>query len=495
MDGKPLKSSELIKLNFAKNDDGEYVDPVTYKAFTDNTHIVALKNTGNVFAWDTIERLNIKVKNWKDLVSDDDFTRQDIITLQDPQNLGSRDLSTFKYIQDGTSTLTEEQQRERDDPTSGLNTSAMGSSAKIVKAKQAVAKARAERASLADAGKLVSGKAMTADGRQIARASANASTQAPRSVPYNAATHTTGRAAASFTSTGVTPHTSNERALLSEEEYMLKPRRIKEKGYARIQTSHGDINIELIPEHAPRAVWNFVHLAKKGYYDNVKFHRNIPSFMIQGGDPTGTGKGGQSVWGKPFADEFAQSPLTHSDRGILSMANKGKNTNTSQFFITYRKTPHLDRKHTIFGKCIITDPGGETEATLKKLEKVETGDGNRPVEPCSIENIKVFIDPFEEFRKNKERETANGNKPSHVEDDEREDDTTTWTGKRVRNATIASASAPSAGVGKYMASASDTPLQDDQPSPDCDDAVPEELEERHSKKRKKASGFGNFDAW
>ncbi|KAK5004185.1 Peptidyl-prolyl cis-trans isomerase cyp8, partial [Elasticomyces elasticus] len=86
VDGTPLKSSELIKLNFSKNDDGEYVDPVTFKVFTDNTHIVALSNTGNVFAYDTIERLNIKAKNWRDLISDEEFIRKDIITLQDPQN-------------------------------------------------------------------------------------------------------------------------------------------------------------------------------------------------------------------------------------------------------------------------------------------------------------------------------------------------------------------------------------------------------------------------
>ncbi|KAL8945677.1 MAG: hypothetical protein Q9222_007817, partial [Ikaeria aurantiellina] len=86
------------------------VDPVTYKVFTDNTHIVALKNTGNVFTYDTIERLNIKAKNWRDLVSEEDFSRKDIITLQDPQNVESRNLSSFKYLKDGTDTLTPEQQ-------------------------------------------------------------------------------------------------------------------------------------------------------------------------------------------------------------------------------------------------------------------------------------------------------------------------------------------------------------------------------------------------
>jgi peptidyl-prolyl cis-trans isomerase-like protein 2 len=101
VDGTPLKRDELTTLNFAKNEDGEYVDPVTYKVFTDNTHIVALRKSGNVFAWDTVERLNIKAKNWQDLVSDDEFTRKDIITLQDPQSIESRDFSSYKHVKDG----------------------------------------------------------------------------------------------------------------------------------------------------------------------------------------------------------------------------------------------------------------------------------------------------------------------------------------------------------------------------------------------------------
>ncbi len=170
-------------------------------------------------------------------------------------------------------------------------------------------------------------------------ASSDAATRKPmiqeRKLAHNAASYTTGKAAASFTSTGLTPETSGERALLSDEEWMLKPRRVKNKGYARIETNLGNLNIELQTETAPKAVWNFVKLAQKGYYRGVAFHRNIKNFMIQGGDPTGTGKGGTSIWGKNFADEF-EGPLTHDARGIMSMANKGKNTNSSQFFIIYR---------------------------------------------------------------------------------------------------------------------------------------------------------------
>ena len=138
----------MIKLNFTKNEDGDYVDPVTFKVLTDNTHIVALKNTGNVFAYDTVQRLNIKAKMWRDLISNEEFSRQDIVTIQDPQNVESRNISSFKYKQDGVSTLTEEQELERMDPTRNLNKSALGNAARVLKAKEAVELARSKRKSL-----------------------------------------------------------------------------------------------------------------------------------------------------------------------------------------------------------------------------------------------------------------------------------------------------------------------------------------------------------
>ena len=276
VDGSPLKSSELIKLKFAKNEDGEYVDPVTYKVFTDNTHIVALRTTGNVFAYDTVERLNIKAKMWRDLVDDTEFGRADIITLQDPQNVAARDLSGFKYLQEGGSALTAAQEKERG---ASVNLSALGSSAKVLKAKEAVERARKERSDPNRNPALVANKAVAVRGDASA-SNGRSSAPSARVAPYNAAQHTTGKAAASFTSTGLTPHTSGERALLTDEEYMLKPRRVKNKGYARIQTSLGDLNVELQTEYAPKAVWNFVQLAKSGYYKGLVFHRNIRNFMV-----------------------------------------------------------------------------------------------------------------------------------------------------------------------------------------------------------------------
>ncbi len=115
---------------------------------------------------------------------------------------------------------------------------------------------------------------------------------------------------------------------------------------ATIATDRGDIVIELDASAAPQTVNNFVTLARDGFYDGVTFHRVIANFMIQGGDPTGTGRGGP---GYQFADEFAGNPLRH-ERGVISMANAGPGTNGSQFFITHAPQPHLDGRHTVFGR-------------------------------------------------------------------------------------------------------------------------------------------------
>ncbi len=117
---------------------------------------------------------------------------------------------------------------------------------------------------------------------------------------------------------------------------------------AVIETGRGVIELELYPQHAPMTVNNFVFLAKEGFYDDASFHRVIKNFMIQGGDPTGTGRGGP---GYRFEDELKENPLKH-ETGVISMANSGPNTNGSQFFITHSPQPHLNGRHTVFGKVV-----------------------------------------------------------------------------------------------------------------------------------------------
>ncbi|GFS39932.1 cyclophilin-like peptidyl-prolyl cis-trans isomerase family protein [Actinidia rufa] len=132
---------------------------------------------------------------------------------------------------------------------------------------------------------------------------------------------------------------------------------------------------------------NFLALCASGYYDGTVFHRNIKGFMIQGGDPTGTGKGGTSIWGKKFNDEIRES-LKHNARGVLAMANSGPNTNGSQFFIIYAKQPHLNGLYTVFGKVI---HGFEV---LDLMEKTPTGPGDRPLAEIRMNRVTIHANPL-----------------------------------------------------------------------------------------------------
>lgn len=147
-----------------------------------------------------------------------------------------------------------------------------------------------------------------------------------------------------------------------------------------IETNQGNIVVKLLPEVAPKATENFLSLAEKGYYNDVIFHRVIKGFMIQGGDPTGTGTGGQSKWNAPFEDEY--SPAVRFDKpGLLAMANRGPKTNGSQFFITTAATPWLNDKHTIFGIIV------EGYPTVTKIETTATDSRDKPTNPQKIVRI------------------------------------------------------------------------------------------------------------
>ncbi|RMD50895.1 MAG: peptidylprolyl isomerase [Ignavibacteria bacterium] len=151
---------------------------------------------------------------------------------------------------------------------------------------------------------------------------------------------------------------------------------------ATIKTNMGTMELELFPHETPKTVENFVGLALKHYYDGVTFHRIIDNFMIQGGDPTGTGRGGESFWGGKFQDEI-RANLMFDQPGLLAMANAGPNTNGSQFFITLVPTTWLNGRHTIFGKII------SGMDVLKSIGKVKTGPMDKPINPVVMESVTV----------------------------------------------------------------------------------------------------------
>ncbi|WP_305792107.1 peptidylprolyl isomerase [Sporosarcina sp. Te-1] len=210
-----------------------------------------------------------------------------------------------------------------------------------------------------------------------------------------------------------TTSSAKQTVINSEEATTMYPQLTNEvaanEALVVMNTTLGPIKIKLFPEKAPKTVENFLTHAENGYYDGIIFHRVINDFMIQGGDPTGTGMGGESIYGDSFEDEFTMDLF--NIRGALSMANAGPNTNGSQFFIVQANrapgtadqlkkggwpdeiaeayaerggTPHLDQKHTVFGQVI------EGMDVVDKIAQVKTGRQDKPVEDVSIQSIEIL---------------------------------------------------------------------------------------------------------
>jgi len=366
--GEPMEIKHLIKLNFAKNTNDETEEssrfqcPALFKPFSKNSHVVAIASTGNVFCYEAIEQLNIKTKNWKDLINDKPFTRKDMITIQDPSKLEKFDISKFHHIKHKLRVETEEEKAERKDP-----------------------KGRLQKMSIET-------KEILQELEDTYKEKEVTIVEEKRPDKFNAAHYSTGKVTASFTSTALAPFSRTERDIIDEDE--VRYERIKKKAYVRILTSMGPLNLELFANQVPKTCENFLKHCVNGYYNGTKFHRSIRNFMIQGGDPTSksgtpTGKGGTSIWKNKFDDEFFPG-LTHSGRGVLSMANAGPNSNGSQFFITFRSCKHLDGKHTIFGKVV----GGMD--TLTEMERVEVDNKDSPIEDIFFQSAQVFVDPYQE---------------------------------------------------------------------------------------------------
>lgn len=475
--GAPLKQQDLIPLTFHKNSEGEYHCPVLNKVFTEFTHIVAVKTTGNVFCYEAVKELNIKTKNWKELLTDEAFTRDDLITIQNPNALDQKVLLDFDHVKQNLKIDDEELQKMSSDPAYNINMSGDikqmlkelgtdqgketalhgGGGGKAQKERAAaLAAILAARSQVKEDSKsadgapqalsIVDAASAAVHGRSAAAAKASSSDKTAARIamhvagdraPVNAkmvkSRYTTGAASRSFTSTSYDPVTKND------YEYVKVEKNPKKKGYVQLHTTHGDLNIELHCDIAPRACENFITLCERGYYNGVAFHRSIRNFMIQGGDPTGTGRGGESIWGKPFKDEL-NSKLVHSGRGVVSMANSGPHTNGSQFFILFKSANHLNFKHTVFGGVV----GGLT--TLATMEKVPVDDSDRPLEEIKITGVTTFVNPYTE--PDEEEEQANAKEKNA--NDEENDKVGSWYSNPGAGTSESGGTGVGGGVGKYL---------------------------------------------
>ncbi|KAI8114427.1 hypothetical protein M9434_002551 [Picochlorum sp. BPE23] len=486
--GEPLELKDLVRIKFQKNTNNEICCPVLGKVFNDNSHIVAIKVTGNVYSWEAVQELCLKPKNMRDLLTDEPFKRSDIIEIQDPSDLSAKNFSNFDHVKNNISVdeFTGGEQDARSDIKTvskdiqrTLSALGRGEISADIKEKHTelsqVPKTVDTRLKSVPRhrGDVVTFKPgaatwdTTDDQRNIGTFNKNGGKVVPKpfSDRYVASHTSTGATSKSFTSTAVDVATTSERDMVLQQ---LRP---KQKGYARMHTSHGDINIELHCDIVSKACENFLALAQGHYYDGTKFHRLIPNFMIQGGDPTGTGKGGCSVFGDCFEDEF-DSRLIHDARGQLSMANSGPNSNGSQFFILFKSARHLDFKHTVFGRVV----GGFD--VLTKMEHIPTTDNDVPLDDIEILGFTVFVNPYTELlQQQKEKEEKRRERPRDGE--ERIESLDQVMGVK-SSETVAN------GVGIYLRAKT----RDGPKSSSVKSSGPVS-----KKKRPRSATLGNFDSW
>jgi peptidyl-prolyl cis-trans isomerase-like 2 len=396
--GLPADSSKsLIRLNMDQNEEGAWQCPILTKPFTDRSKVVAViqpgeRNEANVYSYEAYYELNVKARNYEDLLTGKKFDKEkDVISIFDPaddQLNRMRDISTFYHIQHARELL-DWKDESSDNVRHSLTATRVMDTIRKNQAKEMEHQKLAEKKRKADS--MTESKLSTVkyfkDGKQLVVLAEDVT-----GVKY---TEGQGGAATSLTSTVTNVSDQNRMREATDEEIIAAQgnvmRKLKKKGYVRITTNHGTIVLELQCDIAPRTCMNFLGLCKLGKYDNSKFHRLIPGFMIQGGMPSNPEEKEECLWGGSFPDEF-DDRLKHTSEGILSMANAGPGTNKQQFFLTFKSCPHLDRKHSVFGTVV------EGTEVLKQLESIAVDKKERPLQEVKIIKTEVMVDPAMEAR-------------------------------------------------------------------------------------------------
>lgn len=367
--GTPMTLKDLTKLTYHKLESGKYGCPVTFKEFTDFSHIVCIKTSGHVYSYEAIQELNIKAGNWTCLMTGVPFTKSDIIVLQDPHDPDRRNVQQFHHIRMGQKSDPNNEDGEEGKVRADSSVKAIMAEAEKLKERREQSeelKKKRERDAALEAGFQEVGAADNEEGSGDAKKSA------------------------SFTMAGFTGKT--------EAHFEVPAKKTQRKGKVNLQTSLGALEIILHCDKAPVACENFLRLCASGYYVGSKLHRLVKGFMVQGGDAEDGGRGGKSCWGgRPFQDEL-NNGLSHSRRGMMAMANSGPNTNQSQFYILMQARPHLDKKHTVFGEL---SSGWET---LDAIEEVPVDTDKVPLTDIIIQETQVVYDPFQHLQEEREEE-------------------------------------------------------------------------------------------
>jgi peptidyl-prolyl cis-trans isomerase-like protein 2 len=426
---------------------------------------MAVSNEANVYSWQAYQELNVKGKNMEDLISGQKFTKKDVLILNDPENEEFnrlRDINNFHHVLHARSLESK--------PSTNVQHS--------ITATRIMEKLTKR----------------TLD--STAKSNKEAATKKPRisSEIVTGKRYTSGATSGSLTSSSVAVSNTSQFREATDEEILVARfgvmrNKLKKKGYVTLQTNMGDIGLELHCDMAPRTCTNFLGLAEAGKYNGTKFHRLIPTFMIQGGkglDP----KDDESLWGGSFVDEF-DDRLVHDAEGILSMANAGPKTNKRQFFLTFGPTPHLNRKHSIFGKIL----QGQGMDVLREMKKVPADNKDRPVHEIVIQGVQVLVNPAKEAE---EMERVRIEKAMNLKQSASESRKASALGKKQpsKQPVIAKPTTSAApAVGKYLvgmkkSSSSKAGGSDQQP----DESLVKTKATRLPPPPKKTS-FGNFSGW
>lgn len=270
---KSFNENNLIQLTFHKNSEDEFHCPVLSKRFNENSKIAAIKTTGNVFSYEAIDELNFKSKNFRDLLTDQPFTRKDVIILQDPMQTDRISPGDFHHFKHNLKWIDEEE----DSTASGSGESHH----RIKKMDHVTKETLKELEKTFEKSTQPSASSSSSSSVSNSVASTSKNNNSNTGDQFNTATYSTGKVAASLTSTVMDTHTKIEAAVVSDDVY--KYSKVKKKGYVTIETTLGNLNLELYCQWAPKTCENFFKLAHSGYYNDTCFHRSIRNFMIQGG--------------------------------------------------------------------------------------------------------------------------------------------------------------------------------------------------------------------
>lgn len=431
-----MTAKDVLVLNMHRNSKGKWSCPVTFDEFTDGSHIVAIKTTGNVYSYEAIRRLNIETKDWKEPTTGELYDKADIIHLRDPAHLENKIARNFYHVVNQLDARPESE--SEDSKKMNLDTT----TADIIKTARASSSSPAVSTSPAPT---------------------NVSKEAPKPATVG-----------SFTATNVEYKTALPQQVVEKKT--------SKKGRVQLVTNFGTLDLTLHCDLCPKTCENFLLLIDRGYYDGVVFHRLIKNFMVQGGDPEGSGRGGESAWGAPFGDEIVSS-LKHDGRGVLSMANKGPNSNGSQFFILFKSAPHLDGKHTVFGRL-----SQESLNVLKSIENVDTDLESRPKEPIRIIKAGIIENPLDTHAMEQEKAAFLAEKAKKEQAAKDKKERGLWYSNP---SAMTASSSSSTTVGRYISAASlpapTTGSADKKRALNLEGAVPAPA----AKKMKKANG----DAW